>query len=79
MSTSAARVTTTELQQAILIEFVHLTEKGISNVVQRPCVFLLAFPILTNVQILTEVKLDLDLDQVGRLRRRMQTACDSLI
>ena len=76
MSGSAARVTITEQQQAILVELANARTTTVS-VSQRSQIILLAFDKHTNEQISAEV--NLNPDQVGRWRRRWQTAWDSLI
>ena len=76
MSGSAARVTITEQQQAILVEFANARTPSVA-LSQRSRIILLAFQKHTNEQISTEV--NLNPDQVGRWRRRWQNAWESLI
>ena len=76
MSGSAARVTITEQQQSILIEFANARTAKVA-LAQRSRIILLAFEKQTNEQISAEV--GLNPDQVGRWRRRWQIAWDSLI
>jgi len=76
MSGSAARVTITEQQQAILVELANARTTAVS-LSQRSRIILLAFEKHTNEQISAEV--NLNPDQVGRWRRRWQTAWDSLL
>ena len=76
MSGSAARVTITEQQQSILVELANARTTAVS-LSQRSRIILLAFEKHTNEQISAEV--NLNPDQVGRWRRRWQTAWDSLL
>ena len=76
MSGKAAKVTVTELQQAILIEFVQ--SKTISRqLAQRAQVILLAFRGVLNVVIAEES--GLHRKQVGLWRKRWQQSFDALV